>query len=134
LLFIFSLIVLVAAANIISLAFMHLVHKQGDIAILKAMGCSDSTVQQIFMRLHLSIAALAAGVGTLMACCAGWLLNRYPFITLPDAYYYAHLPVIVEWQLAVAVFMVVVLVSLLASLIPLATIKKMSIVHLLHNI
>jgi lipoprotein-releasing system permease protein len=116
--FILVLIVLVASMNIISLLFMHITQKRGDIAILKAMGMHNSMLVRIFLLFSTLITGTASIIGLLLAWIAGLILQHYPFITLPDAYYVSHLPVSLEWHLFILVFVVVMIISVIASWIP----------------
>lgn len=116
--FILALIALVASMNIISLQFMHITQKRGDIAILKSLGMTENGIVQIFVTIGLIITVLGALTGLGLAALAGWILTVYPFISLPDAYYVTHLPVEMEWHLFAIVFMVVVALGFFATWIP----------------
>ena len=117
--------------NIISLLFMHITQKRGDIAILKAMGLADGQIRRIFFLSSSFITACAAFFGTCIASGAGWLLDRYPIITLPDAYYVTQLPVKVEWYLALLVFVVVMIVSSIATWLPVSGTRNINIAQVL---
>lgn len=91
---ILALIVLVAAFNIAGSLVMMVMEKRKDIAILKAMGATATSIGRIFV-----IKGLVIGLaGTLLGTAAGLslctLLSRYDFIHLPsDVYYISTLPV-----------------------------------------
>jgi lipoprotein-releasing system permease protein len=124
---IIALITLVASMNIMSLLFMEITNKRGDIAILRALGTSSRSIATIFMAMGLSIAALAAAVGIGCAYLISLLLDFYPFIQLPDAYYVSYLPVKMDWKIAIVVFMLVTVISLIASWLPTRRINNMNI-------
>ena len=124
---ILSLITLVAAMNMISLLFMHIIQKRGDIAILKAMGMGNSMINTIFFIMGMSIAAIAAIGGLAVAWIIGILLQRYPFITLPDIYYVTHLPVNLDITVFMLIFVVIMLISVLATWLPIRKIKTIQI-------
>lgn len=105
--FILALITLVASMNIISLMFMQITRKRADIAILKAMGMTDRALSQTFLFIGMFIALLGSAVGLACAFIAGWVLENYPFITLPDAYYVSHLPSHMTGTIFLTVFLVV---------------------------
>lgn len=128
---ILALIILVASMNIISLLFMQITQKKGDIAILKAMGASDNSLQSLFIYMGMTIAFTACCLGLFFACLASWFLETYPFITLPDAYYVTHLPARMEWQLLVIVFGVIMLISFFAAWIPVRRTRSINIAHVL---
>ena len=129
--FILALITLVASMNIISLLFMHITQKRGDIAILKAMGLSDNNISSIFLIMGMSISALATLLGLALATLASWILETYPFITLPDAYYVTHLPSKMEWHLLLIVFIVIMCLSFIATLFPAYRTRTINIAHIL---
>lgn len=94
---ILSLIIIVAAFNIVSMLTMVVTDKTKEIGILKSMGMTDGMVLRIFMLQGLTIGA----VGTVLGGAAGWiliaLLDRYQFIELPgDVYFIDRLPVALD--------------------------------------
>ncbi len=129
--FILALIILVASMNIISVLFMHITQKRGDIAILKAMGLADNHISTIFLIIGMSIALVGSCVGLIAAFIVGWLLERYPFITLPDAYYVTHLPIRMEWHLFALVFVTIMILSFIAIWIPTRRTRKINITEVL---
>lgn len=82
-----ALIILVAALNIISALIMVVMEKEQDIAILKSMGATSSSIMKIFFYQGLVIAFLGTflGVGGGLGLCE--LLSRYQFIELPSNVY-----------------------------------------------
>lgn len=124
---ILALITLVASMNIISLFFMQITQKRGDIAILRAMGMH--AIRPVFLIMSITITGIAALSGLLLAGIIGWLLDRYPLITLPDAYYISKLPIAMEWHLALLVFGIVMLLGIIAAWIPIRNIHTINIAH-----
>jgi lipoprotein-releasing system permease protein len=112
-LFVFTLVTLIASMNIIALLSLYITHKQKEIAILKAMGMPNNTINTIFILLGMGITFCATLVGVIGAAFASYILTKYPFITLPDVYYVTHLPA----DLNIAVILCVIGVSLLLSFI-----------------
>ena len=128
---ILALITLVASMNIISLLFMQITQKRGDIAILKAMGLAHKKVSQIFLFLGMSISIIGSIIGLILAFIAGWILETYPFIKLPEAYYVTHLPAKMEWQIFATVFIVVMLLSFISTWLPARRTRKINISEVL---
>ena len=128
---ILALITLVASMNMISLLFMHIIQKRGDIAILKAMGMSNRMVTAIFFIMGMSISAIASVCGLIVAWIIGLLLQRYPLITLPDVYYVSHLPVNLDIKVFMMIFVVIMLISILATGLPIRKIKTIHIADVL---
>lgn len=129
--FILALITLVASMNIISLLFMQITTKRGDIAILKAMGCPTHIIERIFIGMGLLLALIATVLGIIAAAGACFVLEHYPFITLPDVYYVTHLPARMEFHLVVAVFVVVMAVSFAALWFPVRQIRRIVVAQVL---
>lgn len=95
---ILTLIVLVAAFNIISTLIVIVVQKTKDIGILKAVGLNQNDISRIFIYQGLIIGT----AGVILGGLGGWficlLLKRYQFIRLPqDIYYIERLPVALQW-------------------------------------
>jgi len=130
---IIALITLVASMNILSLLFMEIMNKRADIAILQVMGASPAIISSIFilMGLALAIAATTTGIGA--AYGLSIIFERYPFIKLPDVYCVSHLPVLMDWQIGIAVFCVVITLSLVASWLPTRRIKTINIAQILRS-
>jgi len=115
LILILMLITLVASMNIIALLFMQITQKRPDIAILYAMGMQPTHIVQIFMLMGMIIAGIASASGILLAWIASFILERYPFIELPDVYYVSHLPAKMDWALAGTVFATIMLLNFMAT-------------------
>jgi lipoprotein-releasing system permease protein len=116
---ILSLIILVAAFNIISTLFMMVMEKHRDIAVLKTLGLSSRRVMRIFIWEGMVVGV----VGTLLGLFGGlgicWLLRHYHFITLPsDVYYITTLPVKLEPAYVVLTCLASLIISFLATLYP----------------
>lgn len=89
-----SLIIMVAAFNIISTLIMVVLEKTREVGILKAMGASSKSIMQIFVFEGLVIGV----VGTLLGSTLGYLLCfsqlKYRWFSLPaDIYFINALPI-----------------------------------------
>ena len=111
------LITLVASLNMVSLLFMYITQKRTDIALLYTLGATHAMIMSIFIYIGMCIACTACVSGIALAWIACHILNNYPFIELPDAYYVTHLPAIMDWPLVVLVFCAVMALSLCATAI-----------------
>ena len=129
--FILALILLVASMNIISLLFMQITQKRSIIALLKAMGMTNTAIKKIFFSLAIMISCMACISGLLTALFASYILQKYPFINLPDTYYVTHLPVAMTWHILCAVFSVVIFFSICAILLPIQRISSINISRVL---
>lgn len=126
-----ALITLVASMNIISLLFMYSTYKRGDIAILKALGLADSGIEKIFIMLGVGIAVLSSAAGLSLAAALSFILDYYKLIALPDVYFATHVPAHMSWAIVGMVFMVVVIMSFLASWIPARCARRISVAQVL---
>ncbi len=131
--FILALMTLVASMNIISLMFMQITQKRADIAILRSMGATHTMIRRIFLCMGLIITLGATVAGELIGAIICHLLQRYPFIQLPDVYYTTHLPAVIEWQTFVMVFAVAMIVSLISIWYAVRQTKQINIAQVLRS-
>jgi len=124
---ILSLIVLVAAFNIITTLIMVVMEKTKDIAVLKSMGATSRSIMRIFVFQGLIIGA----VGTLLGCATGLSVafnlekisttieTLFGFKILPgDVYYLSALPSQVNYGDVAVIVAGSLLISLLSTLYP----------------
>jgi lipoprotein-releasing system permease protein len=116
---ILTLIILVAAFNIVSSLIMLVMEKTRDIAILKAMGATTASIRKIFVMEGFLIGTS----GTLLGLFGGFvlcsLLKKYQFIELPrDVYYISTLPVKMEALDVGMIALAAICISLIATLYP----------------
>ncbi len=114
-----TLIVLVAAFNIVATLVMVVMEKRRDVAILKSMGATRAAIAEIFVAKGLVIGGLGTAVGTAagLAVCA--LLQRYEFIRLPPGVFYTStLPVRIIPEYIVLVIVTSLVICLLATVYP----------------
>lgn len=91
---ILTLIILVAAFNIASALIMMVREKTKEIAILKAMGASRSSLEKIFLVKGIVIGLSGIGIGLAAGLGVCGVLARYHFVELPgDVYFLTTLPV-----------------------------------------
>jgi len=124
---ILSLIVAVAAFNIVSTLVMAVTDKQADIAILRTLGASPASIMQVFVVQGALIGCigLAAGIvgGVALALNVETVV---PFIEhlfgiqflAKDVYYISDLPSELQWRDVMVVTTVSLVLTLLATLYP----------------
>ncbi|MEW6519365.1 MAG: lipoprotein-releasing ABC transporter permease subunit [Thermodesulfobacteriota bacterium] len=116
---ILTLIVLVAAFNIISTLTMVVMEKTKDIAILKSMGARSGSILRIFVYEGLIIGCTGTAIGVAGGLGLCKILSRYQFIKLPsDVYPMSTLPVKVLPFDVTAVALAAVLITFLATIYP----------------
>ncbi|MBP9739084.1 MAG: FtsX-like permease family protein [Chitinophagaceae bacterium] len=79
---ILSLILVVAAFNMIGALTMLVLEKQKDIAILQAMGASNQKIQHIFLSSGLILAAVGSFCGLAIASLICWLQVKFHLLKL----------------------------------------------------
>jgi lipoprotein-releasing system permease protein len=116
---ILSLIVLVAAFNIVGTLSMVVRDKTREIGILRAMGLPARSVHRVFLWQGTVIGLVGTGVGTIIGVVAGVALERYRLIALdPEIYFIDHLPVILQSGDTILIVVGSILVATLATLYP----------------
>jgi lipoprotein-releasing system permease protein len=116
---ILTLIVLVAAFNIVSGLIMTVMEKGREIAILRSMGATRRFVRRIFLWQGLIIGLTGTVVGLAIGVVLCTVLDRWHFIELPgDVYYFTTLPVEIRWGDFGLVTVAAVALSFLATLFP----------------
>ncbi|MCD6487478.1 MAG: lipoprotein-releasing ABC transporter permease subunit [Syntrophobacterales bacterium] len=124
---ILSLIVIVAAFNIITTLIMTVMEKSRDIAILKSMGATARGIMKLFMIEGVVIGA----IGIILGCIAGitvalnleWISrameNLFGFKILPkDVYYLNELPSKINYGDVIVIVIAAMLICFLASIYP----------------
>ena len=92
-----TLIILVAAFNIVGTLIMMVTERTRSIGILKAMGATRNGIGRVFMVQGLIIGGLGTALGLVLGWATALLLGRWHFIELPgDVYLVETLPVLVE--------------------------------------
>jgi lipoprotein-releasing system permease protein len=116
---ILTLIVLVAAFNIVSTQIMNVIEKEREIAILKAMGATNGSIMGIFMLQGFLIGLVGTVVGLASGYGIGFLINEFQIISLPaDVYYISHITAKMKLMDFIAVSISAVVISFLATIYP----------------
>jgi len=124
---ILTLIILVAAFNVISSLIMMVKDKTRDIAVLRTLGAPRGSILRIFLMCGASVGVTGTLVGTLLGVvfCLNiqTLQNWVESITgvnvfNPEVYYLTHLPARLDWHEVLQVIVMALALSLLATLYP----------------
>ena len=114
-----SLIILVAAFNIMSILIMSILIKTPEIGILRAMGSRTREIRRIFVYQGLVIGGFGTALGCLLGLVVCWLQSRFDLISIPsDIYIINSLPVEMRATDFVLVSAVSLVICLLASVYP----------------
>ena len=124
---ILTLIVAVAAFNIISTLVMVVTDKQSDIAVLRTLGASPASIMKIFVIQGVVIGAFGITLGIIGGV---WLASNVETIVpaieelfhvkflSPDIYYISEVPSDMHWGDVIVIGLVAFLFSLLATIYP----------------
>ena len=117
---ILTLIILVAAFNIASTLIMMVMGKTRDIAILKAMGATETSILKIFVFNGMVIGLIGTGLGVILGLLLAIGLKHYDIYELTgDIYYFTtNLPVKLEIFNVLAVITAALVICFLATLYP----------------
>src|SRR6266568_4229613 len=124
---ILTLIILVAALNIISGLIMLVKDKGGDIAIMRTMGATQGSIMRIFLITGASIGVVGTVAGFLLGLVVclnvesirqflSWMTRTELFS--PELYFLSRLPAELDASETTAVVMMALILSLLATLYP----------------
>ncbi len=131
------LIIFVAAFNIVSTLFMLVMEKAKEIAILKSMGASCSSVMKIYSYQGLIIGL----VGTFLGCATGFVIvpnlneivsaieSIFGIVAFPsDVYYLDRLPSKIQYMDSFLIIIFSIVICLVASLYPAWRASKLDLV------
>jgi lipoprotein-releasing system permease protein len=118
---ILTLIIIVAAVNMISALTMMVTDKTREIAILKSMGAHSASVARVFQFLGVAI----GGVGTLIGIAIGvvtcMVVSGYGYHLDPKVYLIDRLPIDVRWYEVLIVAGATIVISALSTWVPAQT-------------
>ncbi len=116
---ILTVIILVAAFNVVSTLMMMIHDKTKEIAILKAMGFGAQKSFLLFVFVGVGIGAVGTALGLGLGLGVSTLIAKTRLIQLPgDIYYISYLPVLVRWEEVFGIAVGTVLICLGATLVP----------------
>jgi lipoprotein-releasing system permease protein len=105
-----SIIVIVAAFNIVGTLLMIILEKTREIGILSSMGASARSLRRMFVMLGLYIGISGVAIGEAVSLLLAWIQIEFSVIPLPrEAYYMSTAPV----ELSAPDFVIVAVITLL---------------------
>lgn len=129
-----SLIIAVAAFNIISTLVMIVMEKRHEIGILKTMGSVPTAVSRIFMAIGLVVGLIGSLLGWGLGYLLCWLQIRFDIVSLPpEIYFISSLPIDIRPFDFVVVGLAAVLLCFLATLYPARRAAKLSVIEVLRQ-
>ncbi|MCI0618199.1 ABC transporter permease, partial [bacterium] len=114
-----TLIVLVAAFNVVSTLIMTVLDKHKDIAVLMSMGATTKQIMRIFMIQGVLIGIAGTFIGALLGIVTSWVMDHYKIIQLPlDVYFIPYLPFHLRTEDITMITGTALLISFLSTLYP----------------
>jgi lipoprotein-releasing system permease protein len=124
---ILTLIILVAAFNVISSLIMMVKDKTRDIAVLRTIGAGRGAVMRVFLMCGASVGIAGTLIGTVLGivfCLNIQTLQHWvealtgARVFNPEVYYLTHLPARLDWREVAQIIVMALALSLLATLYP----------------
>ncbi|MDE2006999.1 MAG: lipoprotein-releasing ABC transporter permease subunit [Rhodospirillales bacterium] len=124
---ILTLIILVAAFNVISSLIMMVKDKTRDIAVLRTIGASRGSIMRIFLMCGASVGVIGTAAGTGLGIAFTLNIDRIQDLVThitgvnvfnPEVYYLTHLPARLDWNEVVRIVVMALALSLAATLWP----------------
>lgn len=114
-----SLIIVVAAFNIVSSLMLMIMEKRREIGILMSMGASRGSITLIFLYHGVIIGLIGSTLGALLGILATYLQSEYQLIKLEgNVYFVDYLPVLINYWDVVLVFIFSNVICISAAVFP----------------
>ena len=139
---ILSLIIIVAAFNVITCLFILVKNKANEIAILKTIGTSDISILRIFIIIGSLIGVAGSLIGSLIGIIVTLNLenirqtlnNLFNLNLFPSQFYFIDkIPTIIDYNQIFFIFVFSIIISLLATIYPSRVASKMKIKDIFSN-
>jgi len=115
---ILSLILIIAAFNMIGTLTMLVIEKQQDIQILQAMGAGKSFIQKIFLTEGILLAMLGSIIGIAIAFLFSYLQVTFKLIPLQGSFVIDYYPVTILPFDLLLIVLTVLIIAIVASWVP----------------
>ena len=124
---ILAIMCLVSAVAIVSALLIMIYEKSATIGLLKALGASNRSVRRIFLTKASRLILWGIAVGDALALCLSVAQQRWQLVQLDaESYSMSHVPVLIDPWIYVVVSAGTLAVCLLALLLPVASVSKIS--------
>ena len=139
---ILSLIIIVAAFNVITCLFILVKNKANEIAILKTIGTPDISILRIFIIIGSLIGVVGSLIGSLIGIIVTLNLenirqilnNLFNLNLFPSQFYFIDkIPTIIDYNQIFFIFVFSIIISLLATIYPSRVASKMKIKDIFSN-
>ena len=124
---ILAIMCLVSAVAIVSALLIMIYEKSATIGLLKALGASNRSVRRIFLMKASRLILWGIAAGDALALCLSVAQQRWQLVQLDaESYSMSHVPVLIDPWIYVLVSAGTLAVCLLALLLPVASVSKIS--------
>ena len=114
-----SLIIFVAALNLISSLSMMILEKRPSVGVLRTLGATEGNIRSVFMQLGLLIGLAGTLLGNVIGLGVSWACDHFHLVPLPaDMYAIQYLPFTLDVQDIVVVNLIAVVLSIVATWYP----------------
>ena len=126
-LIILTLMIIVAAINMITALLILILERTNMIGIMKALGAGNISIRKIFLYYSAVIIGIGLIAGNIFGIGLCMLQQQFHFISLPqESYYLSYAPVNINWIWILVMNIVTVLFTLLLLIIPSMLVSKIS--------
>jgi lipoprotein-releasing system permease protein len=115
---ILTLIILVAAVNMVSALTMMVTDKTREIAILKSMGSTDAEVRRIFQFVGVAIGGVGTIIGVMVGLALCFVMTKYGYKLDPKVYLIDKLPIEVQGLEVLLVAGITMAISIFSTIVP----------------
>jgi lipoprotein-releasing system permease protein len=115
---ILTLIIVVATFNMVSALTMMVTDKTREIAIMKSMGATSTSIARVFQVVGIGIGGLGTIVGLAIGIVICHVVSSYGYRLDPKVYLIDRLPIVVQVREVLLVAGITMLISMVATLFP----------------
>jgi len=115
---ILTLIIIVAAVNMVSALTMMVTDKTREIAILKSMGSTSTSVAQVFQVVGIAIGGAGTLIGVAIGLAICHVMSSYGYHLDPKVYLIDRLPIEVRWLEVLLVCGITMAISIISTIVP----------------
>lgn len=124
---ILTLMIIVAAINMITALLILILERTNMIGILKAMGSANASIRKLFMYYSLVIIGTGLLIGNTVGLGICLVQKHFNVIALPqESYYLTHAPIEIQWAWIIGLNIGTILTTLLMLLLPSMIIARIS--------
>ena len=121
-----SLIIFVAALNLISSMSMLIMEKRPAVGVLRTLGATQRNVLSIFLQVGVFIGLAGTLLGNLLGLGAAWAANHFHLVPLPrDIYFISYLPFSIDLPDVIGVNTIAVILSIVTTWYPARVASKL---------